>query len=132
MSENVKAGKLTIRKGDPININISRMQSHPSEWQEPDKFIPDRFDSNSPWALTPSGKRRNTYAFAPFLGGQRICIGKTFIEVVSKLTVPTLLSRYEFSFLDGVDRDSAPEILHNNMIMSRSPTIRAKITRRVK
>ena len=30
MDETVKAGKLLIRKGDPIVINMGRMQNHPS------------------------------------------------------------------------------------------------------
>ena len=105
MSETVQAGKLLIRKGDAIVIHMGRMQNHPSEWQQPEKFIPERFDPQSKFFLTPSGKKRNTYSFSPFLGGQRICVGKTFIEVVSKLTVPTLLSHFEFAFQDGVDRE---------------------------
>ena len=94
MSENLTAGNLKIRKGDVMTINMGRLQNLPCEWQEPEKFIPDRFDQKSKYFLTPSGKRRNTYSFSPFLGGQRICIGKSFIEVVSKLTVPSLLSKF--------------------------------------
>ena len=129
MSENVKAGKLSIRKGDPIVINLGRMQNHPKEWQEPEKFIPERFDSKSPYFLTPDGKRRNTYSFSPFLGGQRICIGKTFIEVVSKLTVPTLLSNFVFDFAEGVDRENIPH-MHNNMIATKAPEFKARIKKR--
>ena len=120
MSENVQAGPLRIRKGDPISINMGRMQNHPSEWQQPEKFIPERFDPKSTYFLTPTGKRRNTYSFSPFLGGQRICIGKTFIEVISKLTVPTLLSKFKFDFVEGVEKETA-QYMHNNMIASRPP-----------
>ena len=79
--------------------------------------------------MTPKGGKRSTFSFSPFLGGQRICIGKTFIEVVSKLTVPTLLSRYHFAFEEGVDREKIP-FLHNNMIMSFWPEFKAKVTER--
>ena len=130
MSETVKAGKLLIRKGDPIVVNISRMQNHPSLWQEPKKFIPERFDSNSKWYNTPSGGKRNPFAFSPFLGGQRICVGKTFIEKISKLTVPTLLSNFRFSFTDEINRESAPEMPQNTMINTKAPTIMARIERR--
>ena len=68
-------------------------------WIDHDKFIPERFDPNSQYYLTPKGERRPNYAFAPFLGGIRICLGKTFIEVISKLTVPTLLSNFDFEFI---------------------------------
>jgi len=120
MSETLKAGNLTIRKGDPISINMARLHNNPKEWQKPEKFIPERFDPTSPFYLTPLGTRRNTYSFGPFLGGQRICIGKTFIEVISKLTVPTLLSRFTFAFKERVDRESMP-YLHNHMIATRPP-----------
>ena len=129
MSEQVQAGKLHIRKGDPLFINMGRMHNHPSEWQEPDRFIPERFDPKSPYFLTPGGKRRNTFSFSPFLGGQRICIGKTFIEVVSKLTVPTLLSKYRFEFLEGVARETVPHPW-NNMIMTKPPKFEALVSRR--
>ena len=129
MSETLKAGKLMIRKGDPITISMGRMQNHPNEWQEPERFIPERFDMSSKYYLRPDGQKRSTYSFSPFLGGQRICIGKTFIEVVSKLTVPTLLSRFEFAFEDGVDREKIP-FLNNNMIMTHWPEFKAKISPR--
>jgi hypothetical protein len=29
------------------------------EWIEPEKFIPERFNPNSPYYLTPSGKKRD-------------------------------------------------------------------------
>jgi len=129
MSENVKAGPLNIRKGDPITIMMGRLQNHPKEWQEPEKFIPERFDSNSKYYTTPAGDKRNTYSFSPFLGGQRICIGKTFIEVVSKLTVPTLLSNYEFSYKEGVDKKTAP-YLWNNMTRAFAPVFTCNFKRR--
>jgi cytochrome P450 len=129
MSEEVQAGKLRIRKGDPITIGMGDMQNHSSEWQEPEKFIPERFDHKSKYYLTPSGQKRNTYSFSPFLGGQRICVGKTFIEVVSKLTVPTLLTKFKFDFQDGVDREKAAH-MWNNMTMQRVPKFTAKVTKR--
>ena len=129
MSETLTAGNLKIRKGDPITINMARLHNNPTEWQEPAKFIPERFDPASPFFLTPNGTRRNTYSFGPFLGGQRICIGKTFIEVISKLTVPTLLSRFTFAFKEGVDRESMP-YLHNHMITTKPPEFTAKVSHR--
>ena len=67
-------------------------------WIEHDKFIPQRFDPKSKYYLTPKGEKRPHYAFSPFLGGMRICLGKTFIEVVSKFVGPTLLANFDFEF----------------------------------
>ena len=129
MSQTVQCEKLMIRKGDIVNIMIHKLCNDPKEWIEPERFIPQRFDADSPYYLTPSGKRRNPYSFSPFLGGSRICIGKTFIEVVSKLTVPVLLAHFEFDFLEGVDREAIP-FMHNNITASKMPEFTARITKR--
>ena len=126
MSETVQCEKLRIRKGDMIAIMIASLSNDPREWIEPERFIPERFDPNSRYFLTPAGERRNPYSFSPFLGGSRICIGKTFIEMVSKLTLPTILSHYEFSFKEGVDRETIP-FLSNNMTVTRIPEFKARI-----
>jgi len=112
-----------------ISILISWLSNDPDEWIEPERFIPERFDPSSPYFLTPRGDRRNPYSFSPFLGGSRICIGKTFIEVVSKLTLPTLLTYYEFDFCEGVNRHTVP-FIHNNMTARRMPEFKARISRR--
>jgi cytochrome P450 len=53
-------------------------------------FIPERFDPSSKYYLTPSGKKRHMNSFGPFLGGKRICVGKTFAEIVSKIVTPII------------------------------------------
>ena len=129
MSETVQCEKLKIRKGDVINILIDKLCNDPDQWIEPDNFIPERFDPNSPYYLAPDGTRRNPYSFSPFLGGARICIGKTFVEVVSKLSIPTLVSHLVFEFKDDVDRDSVP-FMHNNMIARRMPEFKCLVSKR--
>ena len=129
MSEDVQCEKLKIRKGDIIAIMMNNLCNDPEEWIQPERFIPERFDDKSRFFLTPKGTRRNPYSFSPFLGGSRICIGKTFIEVVSKLTVPTLLSNFKIEFVDEVDRESVP-YMHNNMVASRMPQFKALISQR--
>jgi cytochrome P450 len=84
----------------------------PDQWVNPDRFIPERFDSKSEYYLTPAGSKRNPFAFSPFLGGMRICLGKTFIESVSKVTLPVLLTKFEFEMKDA---DTFP-MPHNNML----------------
>mmetsp|Transcript_99537 Transcript_99537/g.136786 ORF Transcript_99537/g.136786 Transcript_99537/m.136786 type:complete len:104 (+) Transcript_99537:1164-1475(+) len=69
MMETVKADFVTIRKDDAISIDMWGLHHNKAEWIDPEKFIPDRFDPESKYFLTPSGKRRNPFSFAPFLGG---------------------------------------------------------------
>jgi cytochrome P450 len=120
MMKDCQCDYLNIRKGDVLSIDIFRLHNNPDEWQSPTEFIPERFDSKNPFYLTPLGKPRNPFSFAPFLGGQRICIGKTFIETISKLTVPTLISNFDMQFLKGVDSDTFM-LPHNNMLCTFIP-----------
>ena len=60
---------LNVRKGDICHIHMGKLHNNPNEWQEPERFIPERFDSRSHYFLTPVGKNRNTFSFVPFLGG---------------------------------------------------------------
>ena len=129
MSETVQCEKLKIRKGDLLMIMMHGLCNDKREWIDPERFIPERFDPQSRYFLTPAVKKRNPYSFSPFLGGSRICIGKTFIEVVSKLTLPTLLSHFVFEFKEGVDRESVP-FIHNNMTARWEPEFKARITER--
>ena len=45
--------------------------------------------------LTPSNKKRHPLSFSPFFGGKRICIGKTFAEIIGKYVVPAILGKYK-------------------------------------
>lgn len=69
MMRDCQCDYINLRKGDCISFDIFRLHTNPAEWQEPEKFIPDRFDFKSPYFLTPSGKHRNPFSFLPFLGG---------------------------------------------------------------
>lgn len=39
-------------------------------------------------------------SFGPFLGGRRICLGKTFAENILKSVMPVVLSQIDFEFED--------------------------------
>eukprot|EP00349_Pseudokeronopsis_sp_Brazil_P005653 CAMPEP_0202964710 /NCGR_PEP_ID=MMETSP1396-20130829/8811_1 /ASSEMBLY_ACC=CAM_ASM_000872 /TAXON_ID= /ORGANISM="Pseudokeronopsis sp., Strain Brazil" /LENGTH=108 /DNA_ID=CAMNT_0049687037 /DNA_START=1196 /DNA_END=1522 /DNA_ORIENTATION=- len=90
------------------------------EWIDHDKFIPERFDPASPYAMTPSGKKRNPMSFAPFLGGKRICLGKTFVETISKIIGPTIIGTFDFKFVDEKHYKKKPA---NNMMSLHEPSI---------
>ena len=74
------ANKLTVKKGDNVQIVHWALHKNPAEWQRPHEFLPERFDSSNPLFKTPSGKRRNTYSYVPWSAGKRVCFGKTFAE----------------------------------------------------
>ena len=106
---------------------MGHLGNNPAEWIEPEKFIPERFDSSSKYFLTPSGKKRNPYSYSPFLGGNRICVGKTFAEMISKFVVPALLTNFHWDLT--VDKD---EFIHpnNNLTTHWAPSVPVVIKER--
>jgi cytochrome P450 len=120
---------LRVKKGDFFVINMQAMQNDKNEWFSPERFMPERFDPSSPYYKRPDGNKRNPLSFNPFMGGKRICLGKTFAEVVAKFVVPALLSRFTFDF---VDQDYATGVKKKpkvNLDMEEDPVVLFKIRR---
>ncbi|CDW77402.1 cytochrome p450 [Stylonychia lemnae] len=84
LSEKQNICGIDIDTNITFQIHFYFLQRNPKEWQQPDKFIPERFDPESPFYLTPDGKKRKPNSFSPFFGGKRICLGKTFAENFKK------------------------------------------------
>ncbi len=60
-----------LRPGTQVLISPWLVHRHHTLWDEPDLFVPERF--------APGRKERiNRFAYLPFGGGQRICIGMGF------------------------------------------------------
>ena len=53
-------------------------------------------------------------AFMPFLGGRRVCAGKSFAEIVMRLLTATLISKFGFEFVNQKDmmKDHYIQISH--------------------
>lgn len=96
-SQDVKmSNDVVVKKGHCFQISIGNIHSDPKEWHKPDQFIPDRFDSNSEYFKRPDGKQRHPLSFSPFTSGRRICIGKTFAEILARHTIPLIYYHYDF------------------------------------
>ncbi|MFJ8164044.1 cytochrome P450 [Streptomyces sp. NPDC096136] len=66
---------------------------HPRYWSDPDRFDPDRF--------TPEAEaERPRYAWFPFGGGPRACIGQHFSMLESVIALAMILRAYEFEAVD--------------------------------
>lgn len=69
-------------------------QRHPMFWEEPDRFDPERF--------TPERSReRPIFAYFPFGGGPRICIGNNFAMLEAQLVLATVAQRYSLRLAPG-------------------------------
>jgi cytochrome P450 len=74
--------------------------------------------------LTPNGKKRHAMSFGPFLGGKRICLGKTFVETMSKIIGPSILGNFDFEFVDKNHYIKKPA---NNMMSLHEPIVYVKV-----
>jgi cytochrome P450 len=59
---------IPVTAGDTVGISPYLLHRHPDFWSEPDTFDPQRF-------LPGSEATRPRYAYLPFGGGRRICLG---------------------------------------------------------
>ncbi|WP_405536305.1 cytochrome P450 [Streptomyces sp. NBC_00075] len=66
---------------------------HPAHWTDPDRFDPDRFTPDQETA-------RHRYAWLPFGGGPRACIGRHFSMLESVLALAVLLREYDIETPD--------------------------------
>lgn len=75
-----------IPAGGVVATSFHALHRHPDLWPDPDAFDPDRF-------LPDAVKGRDAYAYLPFGGGPRSCIGNHFALLEATLGVATVLDR---------------------------------------
>lgn len=67
---------------------------HPDFWPEPERFDPTRFESETE-------KTRPRYAYYPFGGGPRLCIGMGFALLEAQIIMAAILKRYRLELVPG-------------------------------
>ena len=66
-------------------------------------------------------------SFIPFLGGKRVCVGKTFAENSFKVVLPLILKAYkDLQFVDPAHYQQKPP---NNVTLPHRPVIKIKLIR---
>ena len=66
----------------------------PDIWEDPEVFRPERWDSVN-------GQKVPQWAYFPFGGGSRMCIGMPFAQMETKLLLATILQRYSPRLVPG-------------------------------
>ncbi|MCI0703417.1 MAG: cytochrome P450 [Planctomycetia bacterium] len=86
----LELGGYRVKKG--TTIFMSQWVSHrdPRYFADPEKFYPERW-------LDGLAKRIPKYAYYPFGGGPRVCIGNTFALMEAAILLATVGQRYKFT-----------------------------------
>ncbi|NJC81877.1 cytochrome P450 [Planosporangium mesophilum] len=81
-----------IVRGTPVLVSPWVTHRHPGCWPDPERFDPERFLGEHD---------RPRYAYFPFGGGPRSCIGEHFAMLEATVLLGTLLARYRVESLDA-------------------------------
>ena len=77
-----------ISKGDLVIMSQYVVQHDARWWPDPDAFKPERWLEDG---------KRPKYAYFPFGGGSRICIGESFAWTEAILLLATIAQRWKFT-----------------------------------
>lgn len=89
-----EVGGYQIPANTVITMSPYITHRHPDFWQEPERFDPQRF--------TPEHKaERPRFAYLPFGGGPRLCIGHSFAMTEAILLLASIVQRYRLTLLPG-------------------------------
>ncbi len=86
-------GNYLIPAGTPLLISPYLTHRHSSVWSAPERFYPERF--------CPQRSRRPRFAYIPFGGGPRQCIGSEFAMIEAQLILALVASRYRLRTQPG-------------------------------
>lgn len=87
VAEDVVIGGYLFKKGDMILLSQYVMHHKPEYFDNPDSFKPERFENNFMKTLPP-------FAYFPFGGGPRVCIGNHFAVMEAVLVLACIAQRY--------------------------------------
>lgn len=101
--EDVEIGGYTIPKGAQVGMMQYGVQRDPRWYENPNQFLPERWENDLL-------KRLPKYAYFPFGGGPRMCIGQQFAVMEAQLMLATLAQKFDFTLVPGQRIEPQPSI----------------------
>ncbi len=92
-----------IPRGTTVMLCPYAVHRHPRFWHEPDRFDPDRFRPEMQ-------AERPRYAYFPFGGGPRICLGNRFALMEAQIMLAMVAQRWRLTLPDGIEPKPEPMI----------------------
>jgi cytochrome P450 len=90
--EDCEFGGYRVPAGTTVLVSQWVMQRDPRYWPDPEKFRPERW-------LEPGIKQLPKFAYFPFGGGPRQCIGNTFAMMEAVLLLTTIAEKARFELV---------------------------------
>ncbi|XP_019190859.1 PREDICTED: premnaspirodiene oxygenase-like [Ipomoea nil] len=94
--EEAKIGEYIIPPKTRVIINAWALATNPESWEDPERFLPERFENSSVDFMG------NHYEFIPFGAGRRMCPGISFAYTSIALSLAGLLYHFNWELPDGV------------------------------
>jgi cytochrome P450 len=85
-----------IPKGTQVSVIPWVLHRHRTLWDHPEKFDPERFSPER-------SQGRHRFAYLPFGGGPRVCIGMALAMTEAQLILATIAQRYRLKLVPGQD-----------------------------
>lgn len=101
--EDVEIGGYLIPKGAQVGMVQYGTHRDPRWYENPDVFSPERWENDLL-------KRIPKYAYFPFGGGPRLCIGQQFAMMEAQLMLATIAQKFSFTLLPGHKVEPQPSI----------------------
>jgi cytochrome P450 len=102
-TEDVAFDGYRVPEGGRVNVVLHRIQRDPRYFDRPGEFDPDRW--------TPEFRQDlHDFAYAPFGGGPRICIGRQFALLEAKLSLATIGRNYDLYYLGETGQNGGPPL----------------------
>lgn len=92
--EDVEIGGHVFEKGDSVWFSQFVMQRRAEYFEEPDAFLPERFEGELL-------KRIPSFAYFPFGGGPRLCVGNHFAMMEMVLVMAVIGQRFQLRLAEG-------------------------------
>jgi cytochrome P450 len=101
--EDVSIGPYRLPKGAMVFFSQYIVQRDPRWFPHPERFAPERFTAEAKAA-------RPRFAYFPFGGGGRQCIGESFAWMEATLALATIAQRWRLALVPGQNIEPQPKI----------------------
>jgi cytochrome P450 len=96
-------GGYPLKRGMELFVSPYVMHHLPAYYDQPDDFQPERFTPAFEQSLP-------RFAYMPFGGGPRVCIGNSFAMMEAQLILATISNRFALELLPGTVAELNPQI----------------------